>query len=79
MNLERLRWVAIWVLVARFLDLYWIVLPSVPDATPFSWKDLWVPFVAVSIGIFVWIRRSSRAALIPVRDPRLPAGLNFHL
>jgi len=81
MDLCRLRWVSIWVLGAHALDLYWIVLPSVPHlhGGPLSWLDLWMPFVAVGLGILVWIWRASQAPLVPVRDPRLESGLAFHL
>ena len=81
MDLSRLRWVSIWVLAAYALDLYWIVLPSVPhlEGGPFSWMELGFPFLAVGIGLFVWIRRASRGPLLATRDPRLEAGLAFHL
>lgn len=81
MDFSRLRWVCVWILCARYLDLYWTVLPSVPGVggSPFSWKDLWAPILAVGIGVFVWIWRASRVPLVPVRDSRLRAGLDFHL
>lgn len=81
MDLRRLRWVAVWLLVMHWLDLYWIVLPSIPHLSggPFSWTDLGFPLVALGLGIVVWLWRSSRAPLIPVGDPRLEAGLAFHL
>jgi len=81
MDLKRLRWVSIWILAARGLDLYWIVLPSVPHLRggPFSWMDLGFPLVALGLGLFVWLWRTARAPLVAVGDPRLDAGLAFHL
>ena len=81
MDLQRLRWVSIWILAAHGLHLYWIVLPSVPHLRggPFSWMDLGFPLVALGLGIFVWLWRTSRAPLVAARDPRLEAGLGFHL
>lgn len=81
MNLRRLRWVSIWLLAGHALDLYWIVLPSVPrvEGGPFSWMDVGFPLLGIAVGIFVWLWRSSRAPLVAVGDPRLEAGLAFHL
>ena len=79
MDLNRLRWVSIWVLAAHLLDLYWIVLPGIPHLHPLSWMDLWMPFAAVGLGLLVWRRQAARAPLVAARDPRLESGLAFHL
>lgn len=67
-----------WILAMHWLDLYWIVMPSLsPDAVPLGPMD-----VALFLGIGgIWTaaaaRRLSRHALVPVRDPRLGESLQF--
>jgi len=79
-NLRRLRWVSIWLLAAHALDMYWLIGPSVRTSrSAFSWNELGFLFLTVGIGMLVWVWRSSRAPLMPVRDPRLEAGLAFRL
>jgi hypothetical protein len=78
-NLRRLRWVSAWILVAHGLELYWIVLPSVPglDGGPIWWPEIGFPLAALGAALLVWLRRTSRAALLPVGDPRLERALDY--
>jgi hypothetical protein len=79
-DLRRLRWVATWVLAAHALDMYWLISPSVrATGTPIGWQELWIPFAAFAVGVFVWIRQSTMSPMIPTGDPRLERALHFHL
>jgi len=79
-NLKRLRWVSLWVLGAHGLDMYWLITPSIrTNGGPLTWQELWLPFAAVAVGLATWRWAASRAALIPVNDPKLESGLHFHL
>jgi len=69
---------AVWVLVMHYLDLYWLVMPSLhPHWAHLSPLDL-TTFVGVG-GVFLaalgWLLR--RGALVPIRDPRLAESLRF--
>jgi hypothetical protein len=79
-NMRRLTWVAAFVLLGHGVDMYWIVVPSIRhyDAV-FGWQEVGIALAAVAIGLSVWIRRSSRAPLVAVGDPRLEEALHFHL
>jgi hypothetical protein len=65
--------VAAAMLVARFVDMYWMIVPSFDEAR-FHWLDV-VAFVAVG-GVFVGlaIRQLGGRPLVPVNDPSLPLG-----
>jgi hypothetical protein len=65
--------VAAAMLVARFVDMYWMVVPSFEHGG-FHWLDL-AAFVAVG-GVFVGlaIRELAGRPLVPVNDPSLPLG-----
>jgi len=74
-----LGFVAGWVLAFHYLDLYWLVMPTLhaTDAGP-HWLDfVWLlAFIGViALGLLYGLRT---AALVPVGDPRLGASLRFH-
>jgi hypothetical protein len=69
---------AVWLLVAHWIDLYWLVMPSLgPGELPFSFVD-----AACLLGIGgvyfagVLLTTGSRA-LVPLGDPRLRESLAF--
>lgn len=68
---------AVWLLVFHYVDLYWLVMPSVVEGFSPHWLDL-ATLVAVG-GLFAGTlgRLASRPALVPVADPRLPESLSF--
>jgi uncharacterized membrane protein YpjA len=69
---------ALWLLVMHYIDIYFIVMPSLHKAG--------VHFTAVDAAAFVGIggiffavatQAMKKAPLIPVKDPRLPASIAF--
>ncbi len=79
-NLLRLRWVAAWVLITHGLDLYWLVIPSVRNQGPaFGWQEIAFPLMAAAIVLLVGVWQLSKKPVLAVKDPRLEAGLHFHL
>jgi hypothetical protein len=72
----RLALVAGCVFVARWLDLFWQAMPSVPVEGPLlHWLD---PVVTLGMGglwvaVFAWSLR--RRALVPQQDPHLQEAL----
>jgi hypothetical protein len=79
-DLRRLRWVSLWVLSVHGLDMYWLIAPSIrTSGSPFTWHELWLPFAAAAVGLITWRWAASRAALIPLNDPKLESALHFHL
>ncbi len=69
---------ALWMLFMHYVDIYWLVMPTLHhDAFQLSYLDFtcWLGvggcFFAV-LGVLM-----QRGALVPVRDPRLPESLAF--
>ena len=67
-----------WLLVMHFVDLYWLVMPTLhPEGVRVSVLDV-TAFLAIG-GCFVatagWLM--GRQALVPLRDPRLAESLAF--
>jgi hypothetical protein len=78
-NLGLVRFMSIWILVMHFVELYWVVMPTLHrDGVVFNWMDV-TSFIGLG-GIFLYLffNRFSKNAMIPVNDPKLAESLNKH-
>ena len=69
---------ALWMLVIHFVDLYWLIMPTLhTDTVSLSILDA-TAFVGVG-GIFLAVfgLLMGKARIVPTRDPRLPESLAF--
>jgi len=75
-----------WILVMRFIDLWWVTKPNLYVATgldpqyahaAFTWMDLtlWISFAALLLAATMW--RGARHAITPYNDPYYPASVQF--
>jgi hypothetical protein len=63
-------------IVMRFLDLLWIVVPNFhPEKFRLDWMDLFAPVGMGGIWMAYFIWQLKGRALLPLRDPRLKAAL----
>jgi len=68
---------AAWLVAAHYLDLYWLVMPSLLETPGFHLQDA-LCFVGVGglfVGTLAWVLR--RRAVVPLRDPRLGESMAF--
>jgi hypothetical protein len=68
---------ALWILLMHYIDIYWVVMPTLHEhGFQFSWIDL-ATFLATG-GIFLWYaaRRFNTGALVPVNDPKLEESIH---
>lgn len=82
MQAKKLKFIAIWILCAHLLDLYWLVMPGMPSngyQYYFSWTDLVFPIAGVGLLILIFKSLSQKYNLLPIGDPKLQRGLDFHL
>ena len=77
-NFKFLKFMAYWILLMHFIDLHWIIMPTIHHhGVHFSWMD-----VAALIGIggifvsFFW-RRYLKGALVPVNDGKLADSIKL--
>lgn len=71
---------SVWMLGAHAYDLYWLIMPTYyTQGFYFGWSELGVVMLGVGVVISVFRFRASKSNLIPVGDPKLESGLNFHL
>lgn len=75
---RRLAWVAAWVLLVHWIDLYWLVMPHLDAGGPRP--SLWdlaafvgVGGVTVAFGVF----RMRGTVAVPIRDPYLDDSLRY--
>ena len=67
---------AFYMLLMRYMDLYWIAMPThSPDGIHYSWID--ISTMAGIGGIFIWLfwRKYTSGAAVPVNDPGLKVSM----
>jgi hypothetical protein len=73
-NLNYLAGVATLILVMRFMDTAWIVLPDFhPNLAEVSWMNLAAPIGIFGIWLAVFAWNLQRAPLLPLNDPQMEA------
>jgi len=76
---KRLFWIATLMLVAHWIDLYWMIFPVLGIGLVISWPEISFAAFFIPAGL-LWIRRAmSKGADMPVGDPFLRQGLEFRL
>jgi hypothetical protein len=77
-NFSALRFICLWLLVAHWVDIYWLVMPGHSETgVHLSWMDA-AAMLAVG-GVAVWYlqRRLFSQPLITVSDPKLSDAIKF--
>ena len=81
-NPKILKFIAVWLLFAHLVDLFWLIMPnmeSMKNGYVFSWIDLVFPIAGTGLVILVFAFAAKKANLIPIGDPKLKRGIDFHL
>lgn len=78
-NLTYLSVAAVYILCMRWIDLHWLVMPTLhPEGYDFALSDL-TTMMAIG-GMFVWLvwKRYTAGPLVPVGDPGLEQSIHHH-
>ena len=81
-NPGRLKFVAVWILCAHFIDLYWLVMPGMVNngyTYSFSWIDFTFPLAIIGMIMVMFNIMAKKHNLVPVGDPKLKRSFDFHL
>ena len=79
-NVSRLKFMAVWILVAHYYDIYWLVMPTYSKTgAVFGWIEIGFPILIVGLFMTVFNMKAKNNNLMPIGDPKLESGLNFHL
>lgn len=79
MDPRRLKFMAVWILAAHLLDLYWLVMPTFAPEVTVGWMELGFPLVAAGLVVVLLSFKVRRHNLVPIGDPKLERGLGFRL
>jgi hypothetical protein len=79
MDPRRLKIMALWMLGAHMLDLYWLTMPTFSSNVTLSWIELSTPVLVTGTIILMVSYKMKRHNLVPVGDPKLKRGWDFHL
>jgi len=73
-----MKFTALWMLGAQWVDLYWMIFPTFYKAPVFGWME--VAMFAGFAGAFVWSvgRFLSRHPVVAYRDPFIAEGVGHH-
>jgi hypothetical protein len=79
MNPKNLKRIAIFILFAHLFDTYWLIMPSYSPGIIFSFYEIGFPVLIVGVIILVFYAQAKKYNLVPIGDPKLQRGLDFHL
>jgi hypothetical protein len=79
MDPKRLKLASFWILIAHAVDLYWLILPNMNAVFNLHWIDFVFPIFMAGFIITIFNLIAGKKNLVPVGDPKLERGLNFHL
>ena len=77
-NLTFLTAISLWLLLMQWLDLYWMIMPTLHShGTHFSWLDVTTMLGIGGIFVGLFFRQVQKQEIVPVNDPKLPQSLEF--
>lgn len=76
---KRLKIVSIIILLAHLFDMYWLIMPTYADSAVLSFYEIGFPLLIAGLLILVFVFQAKRHNMIPIGDPKLQRGLDFHL
>ncbi len=78
-NSRRLVWLAGWLILMRYADLYWNIEPNFHrHDVHYSWLDAVVPIALFALWLNYFFRNLSRRPLLALHDPHLAKALAKH-
>lgn len=76
---KRLLIISVIILFAHLFDMYWLVMPSYSKAVVFGVYEVAFPIFIVGVYVLLFYFLSKKQNLVPINDPKLERGLDFHL
>jgi len=67
-DVRRLVWLAVWLMVMRYLDLFWIIEPNFSKTIKLTWADIVVPVAMGGLWLAYFFRNLSSMPLLPAYD-----------
>ncbi len=67
-DIRRMVWLATWMLLMRYLDLFWNIEPNFSPRLSVTWADLVLPIAIGGLWLWFFFRNLSSMPLLPVHD-----------
>ncbi len=67
-DITRMVWLASWVIVMRFVDLFWLIEPNFSQAFTVTWLDIVVPIAIGGLWMAVFFHNLGALPLVPAYD-----------
>ena len=67
-DVTRLVWLAVWLLLMRYVDLFWIIEPNFSMTFKITWLDIVVPIAMGSLWLAYFFRNLRSMPLVPAYD-----------
>ncbi len=67
-DITRLVWLGVWMLLMRYVDLFWIIEPSFSTTFKITWLDIVVPIAMGGLWLAYFFRNLSSRPLVPAYD-----------
>jgi hypothetical protein len=67
-DITRLVWLAAWLLLMRYVDLFWIIEPNFSKTMNVTWLDVVVPVALGGLWLWFFFRNLSALPLVPAFD-----------
>jgi hypothetical protein len=68
-DVTRLVWLAIWLMLMRYLDLFWNIEPNFSSTVTVTWADVVVPVAMGGLWLAYFFRNLGSLPLLPAYDP----------
>jgi hypothetical protein len=80
MDPKRLKIAALWISFAHYYDLFWIVMPTYSkNGVPLNWFEIVPIILGIGLTLVVFYFVGNKTNLVPIGDPKLKRGIEFHL
>ena len=77
-NIYKLVWLAVWLMLMRYLDLFWIIEPNFSKTFTATVADVVVPVAIGGFWLFYFFRNLGSLPLLPAYDPDAVEVLQPH-
>ena len=78
MNPKRLMSMSLIILIAHFVDLYWLIMPTYSKSgIVFGWMELGFIILAFGVVISIFVFKTKKENLVAIGDPKLKRGLDW--
>lgn len=79
-NIGRLKFMSLWIVVMHYIDLYWLVTPSLYKDVKFGWVEIGFIILGIGLVMMLFIYRFNKLKnILPVGDPKIKRSLEFYL